>query len=40
MTIIDRVTGRRYQLVKRSSPSGHYLNARTGKRYNLVKVYL
>ena len=40
MTITDRITGRKYQLVKRHSSKGSYLNARTGERYNLVKVYL
>lgn len=41
MTIIDRTTGQRYQLVKRTNTkSGRYLNARTGQRYDLVKVYI
>ena len=40
MNIIDRTNGRKYQLVKRASSRGSYLDARTGFRYNLVKVYL
>lgn len=41
MTLIDRTNGQRYQLVKRTNnKSGKYLNARTGHRYDLVKVYL
>lgn len=41
MTIIEPSTGRKYQLVKRTNTkSGKYLNARTGQRYDLLKVYL
>lgn len=40
MIIIDRITGRKYQLVKRTSSKGTYQNARTGQRYYLVKVWL
>jgi hypothetical protein len=43
MILIDRANGRKYQLVKRfasSKISARYLEATTGRRYNLVKVYL
>lgn len=40
MILTDRFTGRKYQLVKRTNSRGAYLNARTGHRYNLVKVYV
>lgn len=43
MILTDRQTGLRYQLVKRFARTGQparYQEARTGRRYNLVKVYL
>jgi hypothetical protein len=43
MILIDRSTGQRYQLVKRFARTGQsarYQEARTGRRYNLMKVYL
>lgn len=43
MTIVDRATGRKYQLVKRFAKDGvpaQFQDAQTGRRYNLVKVYL
>jgi hypothetical protein len=43
MILIDRATGQRYQLVKRFARTGQpakYREARTGRRYNLVKVYI
>lgn len=43
MTIIDRTNGRKYQLVKRFVAPGKpalFQEALSGRRYNLVKVYL
>jgi hypothetical protein len=41
MTLVDRTTGRRYQLVKVfTATGGSHVEARTGRRYTLVKRYL
>lgn len=43
MKLIDRTNGRKYQLVKRFVKDGKPAQcheARTGRRYNLVRVYL
>jgi hypothetical protein len=43
MTLTDRTNGRKYQLAKRFVSAGKfakYQEATTGRRYNLVKVYL
>jgi hypothetical protein len=43
MILRDRATGERYQLVKRFARIGQpakFQEAGTGRRYNLVKVYL
>lgn len=43
MIIRDRATGQRYRLVKRFArigQSARYQEAQTGRRYNLVKVYI
>ncbi len=41
MTTTDRTTGRQYQLVKVFvATGGGYMEAATGRRYNLVKRYI
>lgn len=43
MIIKDRTNGRKYRLVKRFASDrepARYQEAQTGRRYNLVKVYL
>ena len=43
MILTDRNNGQRYQLVKRFRRAGQparFQEARTGRRYDLVKVYL
>lgn len=40
MTITERMTGRKYQLVKRWDPKGKYMETKTLRRYSLVKVYV
>lgn len=43
MILIERETGRKYQLVKRFTrigQSARYQEAVTGRRYNLLKVYI
>lgn len=41
MTLIDRNTGRKYNIVKVFVASGGtHMEATTGRRYNLVKRYI
>jgi hypothetical protein len=43
MILTDRSTGQKYQLVKRFARTGQparYQEMTTGRRYNLVRVYL
>lgn len=40
MIAMDRVTGRRYLVMKQYKMDGVYRERFSGKRYNLVKVYV
>jgi hypothetical protein len=40
MTIIERSSGRKYQMVKIWDRNGDYQQASTGRRYRLVKRYV
>lgn len=40
MIAMDAITRRRYRVFKRYSPAGKLTERGTGKRYNLVKVYV
>lgn len=40
MAVIERATGRRYELVKVFGPAGRWLEAATGRRYTLIKRFV
>lgn len=43
MTLTDRISGRQYQLIKvfvASDEKAKFTEAKTGRRYNLYKLYI
>ena len=40
MITIDRLTGRKYQVLKSFAANGDHMEAKTGRRYFLIKRYI